>query len=608
MMQAFRNSAKPVIYILTIAFFAWLVLDLSGITNKSGGLFTQTSVGRVNGQPIESRTYEGLVQQTIDARQKQSSDRLSLEDMQQIRNDVWEQLIQTEVLDAEYAKNDISVGDDEVLNALRTSPPAELMKEPTFQTDSQFDLAKYQRWLTSPAAAPYVDALAAQLREQLRRAKLFRVVAGDIYLSDAAIWQHYRDANETVKIGLTAIVPRNAVPDSAVTVTPAEVAAYYKAHGDDFKRTRTAYMSFVALPRITDASDTAAALQRATQVRDEIVKGAPFAEVAKRESADSVSAAKGGDLGEWKKGSFAPQFDSAAFSLPINAISEPVLTQFGYHVIQVTKRTGDKATGRHVLIPIDLSGSHRDHVDAEADTLERVGAEKTDPAALDSAAKTLHLTVLRADPVAEGGRLQIGRLVVPDAAVWAFQHKPGETSPVIETPIADYIFRLDSLHAAGVPPLAEIRPAVEEAVRDEQKRSKARDIAKTFLAKVDAGATPGAVAEAMKLPHREFGPFTRVDPPLTNPAVIGAAFGLKVGEHSGVLDTKDGLYVIEVLAHTPADSAEFVKKLDELRAKEVRQARQDRIRNYLTALREQAKIVDDRAELQQRSAAQQAGA
>jgi peptidyl-prolyl cis-trans isomerase D len=607
-MQAFRNSAKPVIYVITIAFFAWLVLDLSGITNKTGGLFTQTTVGKVNGEPIEARTYEALVQQNIDARQRQSSDRLSLEDMQQIRNDVWEQLVQTKVLDAEYAKNDITVSDDEVLEALRTSPPAELMHEPTFQTDSQFDLAKYQRWLTSPSAAPYVDALAAQLKEQLRRVKLFRAVAGDIYLSDAALWQHYRDANETVKIGLTAIIPRNAVPDSAVTVTPAEVAAYYKAHGDDFKRSRTAYMSFVALPRITNAADTAAALERAKAAREEIVKGAPFAEVAKRESADSVSAAKGGDLGEWKKGSFAAPFDSAAFSLPINALSEPVLTQFGYHVIQVTKRAGDKATGRHILIPIEISGAHRDQVDAEADTLERVAAEKTAPAVLDSAARVLHLSVLRADPVAEGGRVQIGRLVVPDAAVWAFQHKTGETSPVIETPIADYVFRLDSVKPAGIPPLAEVRPAVEQAVRDQQKRAKAKEIAAAFLAKVDAGAAPGAVAESMKLPHREFGPFTRVDPPLTNPAIVGAAFGLKVGEHSGVLDTKDGLYVIEVLAHTPADSAEYAKKLDEFRAKEIQQARQDRIRNYLAALRDQAKVVDGRAALEQRSQAQQAGA
>ena len=93
-----------------------------------------------------------------------------------------------------------------------------------------------------------------------------------------------------------------SVPDSASTLSDAEIAAYYKAHLDDFDRPATAYLSFVALPRLTTAADTAAARARADSVRAEIVGGAPFADVARRESSDSASAATGGDLGEWTKG------------------------------------------------------------------------------------------------------------------------------------------------------------------------------------------------------------------------------------------------------------------------------------------------------------------
>ena len=60
--------------------------------------------------------------------------------------------------------------------------------------------------------------------------KLFRTVTSDVYLSDPAIWQRYRDEHEVVKVDLAAIVPRNAVPDSAVTVSPPEVEAWYQAH------------------------------------------------------------------------------------------------------------------------------------------------------------------------------------------------------------------------------------------------------------------------------------------------------------------------------------------------------------------------------------------
>ena len=600
MMQAFRNSAKPVMIVLAITTFAWLVFSLSGISGGQGVL-SKTSVGKIDGQSVDTRAYEAVVQRTVDQRQRQTPGGLSLEDMQQIRNEVWEQFIQNSVLNAEYTRRGITVREDEVVEGLRTSPPPDLMKVPEFQTDSQFDMHKYQRWLTSPASSQYVEAIAAQYREELRRSKLFRTVAADIYLSDAALWERYADQSETVRIGLTAILPRNAVPDSAVTVTPAEIAVYYKANSDEFKRNASAYLSFVALPRLTDASDTAAALARAKAVREEIVKGAPFAEVAKRESSDSVSASHGGELGEWKKGTFDPAFDATAFTLPINAVSEPVLSQFGYHIIQVESRKGVKAKGRHILIPVELVGAHRDRIDAQTDTLERLGAEKSTPAALDTVARALKLTIGRAAPLVEGGKVEIGRLVVPDGGVWAFEHKPGELSPVIETPIALYLFRLDSLHAAGVPPLAEIRPAVEQAVREEKKWGRARSIAQAYLARVRGGSSLPAASAEMKLPYKEFGPFSRVNPPLTTPAIVGAAFGLDKGQHSDVLDTKDGLYVIQQLDHTRPDSAAFVKQIDDLRAKAIQQARQERIRNFLSSLRASAKVVDDREQIRRSS-------
>ena len=86
---------------------------------------------------------------------------------------------------------------------------------------------------------------------------------------------------------------------------------------------------------------------------------------------------------------------------------------------------------------------------------------------------------------------------MPDAAVWAFGGpKPGATSPVIETPFAYYVFRLDSLHDAGVPTLAEIRPAVEHAARDKKKWDVARKIAKDYLKRVEEGSTMAQAADS----------------------------------------------------------------------------------------------------------------
>jgi len=289
-----------------------------------------------------------------------------------------------------------------------------------------------------------------------------------------------------------------------------------------------------------------------------------------------------------------PAFDSAAFKLPLNTLSQPVLSQFGFHLIEITSRKGNKAKGRHILIPIEVAGEHRDKLDAEADSLERLAADHADPVALDTAARALKLPIGRSGPVQEGTKVQLGRLVVPDAGVWAFQAKPGATSPVIESTVAYYVFRLDSLQPDGVPPLAQIRAAVEYTARNDKKLAAGRKLAQEYLKRVQSGTSLADAAAAIKVPNQEFGPFSRINPPLTNPVVVGTAFGLDSGQTSGLLDTKDGIYVVQTLQHTKADSAKFVKELDEYRGRMINLARQERVRSYLSALREAAKVVDDR--------------
>jgi peptidyl-prolyl cis-trans isomerase D len=297
-----------------------------------------------------------------------------------------------------------------------------------------------------------------------------------------------------------------------------------------------------------------------------------------------------------------PAFDSAAAALPLKTVSQPVLSSFGFHLIEVLDRKGDSLTARHILVPIELAGANRDRLDAQADTLEKLAAEQTDRAALDTAAHALKLQIGQALPVQQGGRVQVGRLVVPDAGVWAFQAKVGETSPLIETSSALFVFRLDSVQAAGVPPLAAIRPMVEQELRTEKKHDKAREVGEQYLKRLAEGSTMEAAAKAMSLPYRSFGPFARTNPPLPNPALIGVAFTLGKGQRSNLIDTKEGIYVLEVLDHQAADSAAFTKDLETLRLRGIQAARQDRVRTYLASLRKQAKVVDRRAEVLQSSA------
>ncbi len=587
------------------AVFALLMLVFMLTSVDWGNLTTATNVGSVNGESIDARVYETEVQRVIDARQRQSPASLGLDDYEAIRNDVWNEFVTDRLLRGEYARRSIAVSDDEIFEAIRTSPLPEFYQLPEFQTDSQFDLAKYQKWLGSSVAQQFVPTMEAQYRTQIERAKLVRGITADVYLSDAALWERYRDEHEKVKIGLAAIVPRNAVPDSAVSASAQEIEQYYRTHRKELEQPKTIHSSFVAIPRFADASDTAVARARADSLRKEILGGRPFDEVARLESADTVSGRQGGDLGEWTRGAFDPAFDSAAFSSPLKKLSEPVLTQFGYHLVEVLSRKGDKATARHILIPIEITGAHRDRLDAQADSLERLAAEQTDPAALDTVARALKLEIKPAQPLTAGAKMRVGILTLPDAGAWAARAKVGEISSIIETPVAMYLFRVDSIIAGGVPPLERVRGEVAQRVRDEKKLAAARDVANGLVGRVEAGAKLGAAADSLKLPFDVFGPFSRVDSPISSPSVVGAAFGVAKGKISEVVEAKDGLYVLEVLDRTPADSAAFTKELDQFRLRALQQARQERVQNFVAGLRRSAEIVDDRAKLYERSAARQ---
>src|SRR5258707_1301563 len=182
MMQFFRSAAKPVILVITISFFSWLVYDLSGLSG-GGGLLTKTSVGKVNGTSLDSRTFQAQVQQAIEARQRQSGASLTLDEISEVRNQVWEQAVQDIIFRAEYKKHGLQVNPDEIAEAIRNSPLREIAQDPQFQSDGKFDITKYQRWLSSANGQALIPMLEARYGDELLRGKLLRGVIGDLYLS-----------------------------------------------------------------------------------------------------------------------------------------------------------------------------------------------------------------------------------------------------------------------------------------------------------------------------------------------------------------------------------------------------------------------------------------
>src|SRR5256712_3640010 len=602
MMRAMREITKPVFWVVAVSFIGWMAYGQ--ITDIVGG--GKDVVLKVDGTVVRSQPFQQQYQATLEQyRRQQGGGRLTREDERQLQDRVADQFIQKVLADGGYHGFGNRVADDEILQAGGSPRRAQIMqqvlRDATFQTNGQFDITKWQRYISS-AGSEFASQVEQLYREYLPQRKLEEYLTADVYVSDAKLWRTWRDQHESVTVALLAVHPED-VPDSLVPVSDAELERYYGAHQADFKRPAAAWLSYVDLPRIPNAADSAAAFAHARALRAEIATGkAKFDDVAKKESADSGTGPRGGDLGWVKRtgAGFVAPFAAALRRLAPAALSEPVLTEFGLHLIRIDVAKGDSVRVRHILVPIVPQGAHLDAVDARTDTLDRLAADQTDGGRLDSVAKRLDLPLARAPKLVEGERLRLGGSTVPDVSVWAFEARRGETSPVIDAVQASYVFRLDSLEAAGVPPLAGIRGRVLAAARYEKKKAVARERAEQAAAALHDASDLLSTARARGYAIEKLGPFTRATAPAQvarNPVLLGAASGLRPGERSGVIADETGCFLLQGLARAGADSAAWLKQRAQQREALLRPVEQARLQQFVTALRADAKIVDRRSEM-----------
>lgn len=126
--------------------------------------------------------------------------------------------------------------------------------------------------------------------------------------------------------------------ESDIEISDESVETYYNEN----KETTFAQQESVQNARhiliTTDDKSQDEALSKINAVKKEITNGLDFSEAAKKYS-EGPSGPNGGNLGQFYRGQMVPEFDEAAFTLPLNEVSEPVLTQFGYHLIIVDERT-----------------------------------------------------------------------------------------------------------------------------------------------------------------------------------------------------------------------------------------------------------------------------
>lgn len=173
-----------------------------------------------------------------------------------------------------------------------------------------------------------------------------------------------KELRQAVELNIKTERLRDAVV-GPIEPTDQELSAYLEEHRDEYDTPEQVHARHILIRVPENASETeiAQAKKQIEDIKKEIENGADFAELAKKYSQDSGSAPNGGDLGFFQRGQMVQEFEDAAFALEPGQVSEPVRTQFGFHLIKVE----EKKPAQHPELAQIRDRVLKDYVEAERD-------------------------------------------------------------------------------------------------------------------------------------------------------------------------------------------------------------------------------------------------
>lgn len=212
-----------------------------------------------------------------------------------------------------------------------------------FQSGGRFDFDLYERAARNVAGSP--AKYEALLRKDLLNQKMIQALRQTVKVSEAEVRQAWSDEQDRAAITWVrfplAAAEAAAKPSDAEVATyaasyAAKIEAFYKENPARFEKKRRAHvrhlLAKVAKP--ADAAAEAAAHRKVDEAAARVAKGEPFTAVVAELSDDTVTRAKGGDLGFISSELMDPRFAEAAFALAPGQVSPPVRSSSGWHLIQ----------------------------------------------------------------------------------------------------------------------------------------------------------------------------------------------------------------------------------------------------------------------------------
>jgi peptidyl-prolyl cis-trans isomerase D len=595
MFDLFRSRDKAMRYLLgvllglvALSMITYLIPG-AGLTQKS----PDQVVAEVNKEPITVRDVQVQLQQIM--RNKS----VPPEMIQIYLPQLIDQMITERAVAYQAKRMGFEVTDADTARAIR-SVLAQLFP------NGEFNKQVYEQFLSQQGLT--ITEFEDNIRKNLLLLKLRNIPLEGVVVNPNDIAQEYHRRNDKAKVEFVSFDPTEF--KSKVTVTPAEEQSYFNANRTAFKSNekrsfnlligdeakiaasietpeavlRTAYETNKEKYRVQDRvkvrhiliktmdkpKDQVSKLEaKANDLLKQIKSGGDFAALAKKNSEDPGSAAKGGDLDWIVRGQTVKPFEEAAFSLKPKEISNLIKTEYGYHIIQVM----DKEQGRlkpFEEVKTDLTSDlkRQQVVDRLQTAMDQARVELMKaPQDAENIARRLNLIYVKADKIGPGESVpEVGTNHDLDASIASL--KPGEVTPVFQLgPSKLGVAELTGIEPVKPAEFVEVEPQIKKQLIDQKASQMAQQKMAEATAKLTApGADFRAAAKSLGLDVKTTDSFSRdgAAEGIGPATYIGDAFVKPVGSVFGPMNAGDKMVICKIVERLPADEGKLASMRDDI--------------------------------------------
>jgi len=598
MMQSMRDNMKVIIWITAIVFLVGFgILQLGGVLNPPNASGPQGVVAKINGEPVRIEEFRAMIQNAVN-QVRQSGRELKEGEDSYIREQAWEQMLQSRLVAQEVRRRGIKVTPEEIKIAIRFAPPEFVTAAPGFQTGGKFDYRKYLAELDNPNSQVPWAQVEDYVAQTLPQEKLQQQIVSTAKISEGDVRERFQLLNENMKVRYL-FFRADSFPVDTSKIGGADIETYYRSHPEEFTGPPEVKLQVALVQRRPKDQDFAMAREKMQGIRDQIAaQPDSFARYARTYS-EAGSNIKGGDGSDVLFMQLRPSFQAALKTIQPGQLSDVIKEERSVHLLRLDKRWIDPKTSQVWVHYHEIAF----RVEAGTDAIHAARQSVQD--LISNARKqTLAKAALRAGfPTSDFPYFRQGKSNndvlnrFPEVETWAFLDKPGSVSHAVPMENGWYVFEILDRQPAGLRPLAQVRTFARERLVASLQLARATDAAN----QAKAALVPGAnVAEIARQFHGVTGDAMQVTRNGylgqlgTEPKIVGGLFATPVNTWSQALTGTTGALLGFAMEHTRPTEEDFKAQEAQIRSQLMNERRQTKFMEWLQGIRRKAKIEDYR--------------